>query len=103
MTYSAGDAATIGGSASAHGGRQQRPRTHNRMEGASMNKQDYLKTWGYLEVLQREYEKRAAAAADNKGLDDDRRRVLVTDYTKWAQDIGQLMIKVQAEADSAQE
>ena len=64
-----------------------------------MNKGDFLKVWGYLDVLERDYEQRARAAADNKELDEERRRRLVTDYTMRSVDIHQLKEQIQAEAD----
>jgi len=64
-----------------------------------VNKGDFLKVWGYLDVLERDYEQRARAAADNKELDEERRRRLVTDYTMRSVDIHQLKEQIQAEAD----
>jgi hypothetical protein len=73
-----------------------------------MNRADYLKVWGYLEILQTEYENRqvlAAKKAAEAQTDEDKERYkrLVFDYGKNKADLIEMKAKIEAEADKAQE
>ena len=73
-----------------------------------MNRADYLKIWGYLEILQTEYENRqflAAKKAAEAKTEKDRERYkrLVFDYGNNKSDIVEMKYKIQVEADKAEE
>ena len=73
-----------------------------------MKKADYLKIWGYLDILQSEFDSRhklAETKAEDAVTDEDKNRYgrLVRDYSKNTEELKELKGKVEAEADKAEE
>lgn len=73
-----------------------------------MKKADYLKIWGYLDILQTDFENRhrlAEAKAADAATDEDKERYrrLVRDYSKNTEELIELKGKVEVEAEKAED
>lgn len=64
-----------------------------------MNKEELLRVFGYLEVLNNRLNQDLEALEADKSKEQERKQSIEKDYKKWIADIKDLQVKIQKEAD----
>ena len=64
-----------------------------------MNKEELLRVFGYLEVLNNRLERDLEALEADTSKEQERKQSIEKDYKKWIADIKDLQVKIQKEAD----
>ena len=64
-----------------------------------MNKEELLRVFGYLEVLNNRLERDLEALEADISKEQERKQSIEKDYKKWIADIKDLQVKIQKEAD----
>jgi len=64
-----------------------------------VNKEELLRVFGYLEVLNNRLNQDLEALEADKSKEQERKQSIEKDYKKWIADIKDLQVKIQKEAD----